>query len=103
MKTCPRCRETSDDQFDTCWRCSTPLPVPGVHAESTPTAIPPPVKRVDFRIFRGTFSTWNSLCAEAAEFASTIGRQNLINISHSEDDDDGVITVWFWTDDYSQR
>jgi hypothetical protein len=61
----------------------------------------PPKKRVDFRIFRGTFTTWNSLCTEAAEFASEVGPQNLINISQSEDSGDGVLTVWFWTSDYS--
>lgn len=100
MKTCPRCQEKSDDPFDSCWRCSSPLPGPGLPAEPV-TAPLPPRKRCDFRIFRGTFSSWNSLCTEAAEFASTIGPQNLISISHSEDKDDGVVTVWYWTDDYS--
>ena len=103
MKTCPRCQEKSDDQFDTCWRCSSPLPGPGFLPEpETETAPLPPKKRVDFKIFRGTFTSWNSLCTEAAEFASTISPQNLISISHSEDDEDGVITVWYWTDDYSR-
>ncbi|CAM2774605.1 hypothetical protein [Rariglobus hedericola] len=100
MKTCPRCWETSDDQFDTCWRCSSPLPSAGVPAEPAPAPVAAKPK-VEFRIFRGTFSTWNSLCTEAAEFASTVGPKNLISISHSEDDNDGVVTVWYWTDDYS--
>ena len=99
MKTCPRCQETSEDQFDSCWRCSNPLSAAGIPSDS-PDSPPPPKKRVDFRIFRGTFSTWNELCTEAAEFASTIAPQSLISISHSEDKDDGVVTVWFWIDDY---
>jgi hypothetical protein len=98
MKTCPHCRETSENQFDTCWRCSNPLQPTDVFAEHV-TAPQPLQKRVDFRIFRGTFATWNGLCTEAAEFASTVGPENLISISHSEDKDDGVVTVWFWIND----
>jgi hypothetical protein len=103
MKTCPRCREPSDDHFDSCWRCSTPLPEPGTASDHTPPSAPPKEarKRTNFKIFRGTFATWGSLCSEAAEFASTIGPDDLINISHSEDKDDGVIVVWFWTNDFS--
>lgn len=101
MKTCPRCNEKSDDQFDSCWRCSTPLPS-GDFTSGPAAPFQPPGKKADFRIFRGTFSTWNSLCTEAAEFATTIGPKDLITISHSEDKDSGVITVWFWTNDYRQ-
>lgn len=107
MKTCPRCHETSEDQFDTCWRCSTPLPDDGAPAPGEPASLaatahrqspPSPRRKVDFKIFRGTFTTWNILCAEAAEFASTLGPRDLINISHSEDEEDGVVVVWYWTD-----
>jgi hypothetical protein len=41
-------------------------------------------------------ATWDDLMQQAAEFASSIGRENLISISHSEDKDDGVIAVWYW-------
>ena len=51
---------------------------------------------VSFRVFTSTFKPWDVLCAEAAEFATTVGRENLISISHSEDANEGVITVWFW-------
>lgn len=99
MKVCPQCNESSDDQFDSCWRCSAPLPGDKT-VRPTRSALPyAPRKVAKFQIFRGTFATWNELCGEAAEFASAIGPQNLITISHSEDRDDGVITVWFWTDD----
>ena len=52
---------------------------------------------VAFRVFRGRLATWNSLFEEAATFASTLGSTRLISISHSADQGDGVVTVWYWT------
>ena len=51
---------------------------------------------VRVKVFRGTLKTWDALFGEAASFASTIGRDRLITISHSEDRDDGVVAVWYW-------
>jgi hypothetical protein len=53
---------------------------------------------VRFELFRGTFASWPQLCEQAAEFATRIGRERLISISHSEDKDDGVVAVWYWDD-----
>jgi hypothetical protein len=50
-------------------------------------------------MFRGTLKTWDDLFSQAAEFATEIGRDNLIAISHSADHSDGVVTVWFWGSD----
>jgi hypothetical protein len=47
-------------------------------------------------MFRSGFETWESLFAQAAEFATQIGRERLIGISHSEDKEDGVVAVWYW-------
>jgi hypothetical protein len=55
-------------------------------------------RAVRYRLFRGTLSTWDDLFAEAAEFATALGAERLISISHSEDKDDGVVTVWYWED-----
>jgi len=49
-----------------------------------------------FRMFRGTFASWNTLFTEAAQFASTLGKDRLISISHSAESSDGVVTVWYW-------
>lgn len=49
-----------------------------------------------FEIFRGVMASWPELFQKASEFASTIGRERLISISHSEDQQDGVIAVWYW-------
>jgi hypothetical protein len=51
---------------------------------------------VRFEVFRGTFASWDTLFQQAAEFASQIGQDRLIGISHSCDKGDGVVTVWYW-------
>ena len=57
-----------------------------------------PKPTVRFEIFRGTLATWPELFAKASEFATQIGSERLISISHSEDKEDGVIAVWYWGD-----
>ncbi len=52
--------------------------------------------RVLHKIFRGTFKTWRKLFEEASEFATQIGAERLISISHSADNAEGVVTVWYW-------
>jgi hypothetical protein len=51
---------------------------------------------VRYEVFRGIMATWDTLFAQAADFATSIGRDRLITIAHSEDKDDGVIAVWYW-------
>ena len=48
------------------------------------------------KVFRGTFKTWNSLFAEATDFATEVGRDQVVSISHSSDNGDGVVVVWYW-------
>jgi hypothetical protein len=53
--------------------------------------------RVSYRFFKaGSFTTWDTMFAEVAEFASQIKRENLISISQSEDQGKAVVTVWYW-------
>jgi len=56
-----------------------------------------PAPVVEFRVFQGTFSTWEALLSEAADFATSIGPTKLISISQSADKYDGVVTVWYWS------
>jgi len=51
---------------------------------------------VRFEVFRGTFTSWQELFQEASDFASQLDPRQLINISHSEDKGEGVVTVWYW-------
>jgi hypothetical protein len=108
MWTCPKCGEQIEDQFDSCWRCATPPT--GAPAKTTTTAAPPPAAvaapvkwRAKHRTFRGTFATWDQLFDEAADFATEIGPERLINISHSADRGDGVVAVWYWADETAAR
>ena len=57
---------------------------------------------VRFEVFRGILKGWPELFQQAAEFATQVGRENLISISHSEDKDDGVIAVWYWGEPSSE-
>ena len=55
--------------------------------------------QVRFEVFRGTFASWQTLFSDAAAFASQLGRDRVISISHSEDQNEGVVTVWYWADE----
>jgi hypothetical protein len=59
---------------------------------------PPPTQKwqITCRIFRGTFATWDQLFSDAAAFATEIGSERVLNISHSADRGDGVVAVWYW-------
>jgi hypothetical protein len=52
--------------------------------------------QVRHRLFRSTIKSWEKLCQEAAEFATTVGKDRLINISVAQGDTGGVIFVWYW-------
>jgi hypothetical protein len=52
--------------------------------------------QVQHRLFRSTIKSWEKLCREAAEFATTVGKDRLINISVAQGDTGGVIFVWYW-------
>ena len=51
---------------------------------------------VHYKIFRGTLASWDKLFQQASDFATKLGKEKLINISHSADGGDGVVTVWYW-------
>ena len=54
--------------------------------------------KVSYRTFESGFMAWESLFDEAAEFASSLGPECVISISHSCDHSRGVVTVWYWDD-----
>jgi hypothetical protein len=60
--------------------------------------LPEPARRtVLCRHFRGLLTSWQDLFQQAADFGTTVGPDRLITISHSEDDNEGVVTVWYWS------
>lgn len=52
--------------------------------------------QVKFEIFKSHMKSWETLCEEAAAFASERGRERLINVAVSADQGRGVIVVWYW-------
>ena len=95
MWTCGRCGEKLEDQFDSCWKCSGPRTES--HAESAVGTTDSVRWKLQYKIFRGTLATWDELFARAAYFASELGPERVLSISHSADDGDGVVTVWHWS------
>ena len=50
------------------------------------------------KAFRGMWKSWASLFDEAAVFATRLGPERVISVSHSCDNTEGVVVVWFWDD-----
>ena len=59
---------------------------------------------VHHRLFESSSRTWEELCKEAEDFATSKGRENVINISLAASGGDdlfgrggnGVLIVWYW-------
>ena len=97
MWTCPQCGERLEEQFRACWKCSEPR-TDAAQVSDAPAAPPAnPRWKLKYQIFRGTFASWDELFSKAAYFATEIGPDRVLSISHSADDSDGVVTVWYWT------
>jgi hypothetical protein len=90
MYRCSRCGSDIDDGFDRCWNCNESVPGATGTLEAEPTTF------AAFRTFRGILSSWESLFSQAAAFATSLGPDRVISISHSADHSDGVVTVWYW-------
>lgn len=54
--------------------------------------------KVQHKLFKSSLKSWDTLCDEAAAFATTVGKERLISISVSQADTggQGVIFVWYW-------
>jgi hypothetical protein len=109
--TCPHCEkiiEPRPRRNRKCPHCREPLVVrkgailpPDGAAAPEPkkdeAPVPDPVPRfARYKMFRSALTTWESLFAEAAEFASQLGPEQLITVSHSSDNGEGVVAVWYW-------
>lgn len=54
--------------------------------------------RVCFKMFQGVFRSWDQLFSDAAAFATELGRDRVINISHAQTEHVGSVTVWYWSE-----
>jgi hypothetical protein len=55
--------------------------------------------RLFFKAFDSKMASREKLFKAAAEFANAIGRDRLQTLSHSEDRDNIVITIWYWAEE----
>ena len=53
---------------------------------------------VKFEVFRSPISSWEKLFEAASLFATKIGMERIINISHSWGTPEGIVTVWYWAE-----
>jgi hypothetical protein len=99
MWHCNKCGEKIEDQFDSCWKCGTPKAAVQTDAAGSPNGVTEAKKtwRLAYKYFRGTMAACDELFDDAAQFATEVGSEYVVGISHSADEDDGVVTVWYWT------
>ena len=100
--TCQNCdTEVEDDNFEVCWKCNCAKGVLNSEAESSGHSFPnarlfiSKPRTVTYKMFRGALPGWDELFTSASEFASSLKPEQLINISHSVNNTDGVVTVWY--------
>jgi hypothetical protein len=55
--------------------------------------------RITFKSFDSKLASREKLFKAAVDFANKVDPQKLITITHSEDRDNIVITIWYWTDE----
>jgi hypothetical protein len=54
---------------------------------------------VKFEIFKDAWKPWEAIYQEAADFASSVGRDRLITITAhgaGANNGEGYVTVWYW-------
>jgi len=55
--------------------------------------------RVTFKAFDSKMASREKLFKAALDFANKVPREDLITISHTEDRDNIVVTIWYYTDE----
>jgi len=55
--------------------------------------------RLVFKSFDSKMASREKIFKAVVDFANKIDRKDLINLTHSEDRDNIVVTIWYWTDE----
>ena len=53
--------------------------------------------RMRFKKFTAIIKSWETVFQEAADFATELGSERVVSISHSEDRGEAIVTVWYWS------
>jgi hypothetical protein len=57
---------------------------------------------VSSKTFQSRTRSWDDLRQDAAQFASSVGRDNLITITVVLEAPKGILTVWYWSEGDSE-
>jgi hypothetical protein len=49
-----------------------------------------------FKIYRSSWDSWETMCTQVAELLTDLGPNRVIGVSQSDDNNEGVLTVWYW-------
>lgn len=92
---CPQCMAwqhvACSQEQGGCAACGAPLAV-STAADAAPTG------QLAYRIFASSWSSWSELFSQAASFASSLGPERVVDISHSSDQNEGTVAVWYRAD-----
>jgi hypothetical protein len=55
--------------------------------------------RLFFKAFDSKMASREKLFKAAVEYANQLGRERILTLSHSEDRDNIVITIWYWAEE----
>lgn len=49
------------------------------------------------KVFSSNRKSLGEVCEEAAEFATSVGPERLVSVSHSSEGSRSLVVVWYWT------
>jgi hypothetical protein len=49
-----------------------------------------------YKLFKSYSDPWEKMAEQVAEFLTTLGPGRVIGVSHSHENNLGVIAVWYW-------
>jgi len=59
--------------------------------------------RITFKAFDSKMASREKLFKAALDFANKLKREDLINVTHTEDRDNIVVCIWYWSDEQEKR
>lgn len=52
--------------------------------------------KAQFKVFKSQFNSWETMAEEVTEYLTALGPDKVIGVSHSQEQQLGVIVVWYW-------
>jgi hypothetical protein len=52
-----------------------------------------------YKLFKSGHESWETMSQQVADFLTTLGPGKVIGVSHSQENNWGVIAVWYWAVD----